>query len=396
MVSDSATPTRHHTGKDPGAAPSAPGSAILPPDLPAVPPRLRRPAILLEDGPARRDHGGHRGPAAGPRLRRELRAWAPRPGSSPRWWPGWSPPSWAARTSRSPAPPAPWWWSWPRWSPPTASAASPWSRCWPGCWSCLLGISGLGRAVAFIPWPVVEGFTLGIAAIIFLQQVPMATGTEGTPGHNTLLAAVESASRATSPTVLQTLGGGGGRRGRDVPAPQAAQVPARKPDRGAAGHRGGRAARPGHPPDRRAAAFPAGALDALPRSGRAGRAADARRVHRDAGRHRIPALGPGGRRHGRPGRPAHRRLQPGPRAHRAGAGLDRRRVLRRHARHRRDRPDRRQRPLRRQDPALRDRARPGAAGHHLPGGRAGRQDPAGGPGRHPDGHGHTHGLDGTR
>ena len=69
----------------------------------------------------------------------------------------------------------------------------------------VLGISGLGRAVAFIPWPVVEGFTLGIAAIIFLQQVPMATGTEGVPGHNTLLAAVESASRASAPAVLQTL-----------------------------------------------------------------------------------------------------------------------------------------------------------------------------------------------
>jgi SulP family sulfate permease len=26
---------------------------------------------------------------------------------------------------------------------------------------CVLGFSGLGRAVAFIPWPVVEGFTLG-------------------------------------------------------------------------------------------------------------------------------------------------------------------------------------------------------------------------------------------
>nr|WP_246223992.1 SulP family inorganic anion transporter [Pseudarthrobacter psychrotolerans] len=70
----------------------------------------------------------------------------------------------------------------------------------------ILGISGLGRAVAFIPWPVVEGFTLGIAAIIFLQQVPMATGTAGIPGHNTLLAAVESASQATLPAVLQTLG----------------------------------------------------------------------------------------------------------------------------------------------------------------------------------------------
>jgi sulfate permease, SulP family len=70
---------------------------------------------------------------------------------------------------------------------------------------CVLGFSGLGRAVAFIPWPVVEGFTLGIAAIIFLQQVPLATGTTGTPGHNTLLAAVEAASQAAAPTVLLTL-----------------------------------------------------------------------------------------------------------------------------------------------------------------------------------------------
>ncbi|MEJ1192702.1 SulP family inorganic anion transporter [Pseudarthrobacter sp. CCNWLW207] len=70
---------------------------------------------------------------------------------------------------------------------------------------CILGVSGLGRAVAFIPWPVVEGFTLGIAAIIFLQQVPLATGTSGIPGHNTLLAAIEAASGAVAPTVLLTL-----------------------------------------------------------------------------------------------------------------------------------------------------------------------------------------------
>ena len=70
----------------------------------------------------------------------------------------------------------------------------------------VLGASGLGRAVAFIPGLAGRGgFTLGIAAIIFLQQVPLATGTEGTPGHNTLLAAVESASQASVPTVLQTL-----------------------------------------------------------------------------------------------------------------------------------------------------------------------------------------------
>lgn len=74
-----------------------------------------------------------------------------------------------------------------------------------GLMVCALGISGLGRAVAFIPWPVVEGFTLGIAAIIFLQQVPLATGTAGIPGHNTLIAAVEAASGAAVPTVVQTL-----------------------------------------------------------------------------------------------------------------------------------------------------------------------------------------------
>src|SRR3954471_5262422 len=33
----------------------------------------------------------------------------------------------------------------------------------------------LGRLVSFIPWPVIEGFTLGIAVIIFLQQVPLLT-----------------------------------------------------------------------------------------------------------------------------------------------------------------------------------------------------------------------------
>ena len=74
-----------------------------------------------------------------------------------------------------------------------------------GVMVCILGISGLGKAVAFIPWPVVEGFTLGIAAIIFLQQVPLATGTAGIPGHNTLLAAIEAASGAEAPTVMLTL-----------------------------------------------------------------------------------------------------------------------------------------------------------------------------------------------
>ena len=40
-----------------------------------------------------------------------------------------------------------------------------------------MGLLKLGRAVSFIPWPVIEGFTLGIAVIIFMQQVPAAVGS---------------------------------------------------------------------------------------------------------------------------------------------------------------------------------------------------------------------------
>lgn len=51
------------------------------------------------------------------------------------------------------------------------------------------GVTGLGRAVTFIPWPVIEGFTLGIAAIIVLQQVPAAFGTTVPAGLRTAPAA---------------------------------------------------------------------------------------------------------------------------------------------------------------------------------------------------------------
>jgi high affinity sulfate transporter 1 len=39
-----------------------------------------------------------------------------------------------------------------------------------------LGCAGAGRFIRYVPVPVVEGFTLGIAAIIALQQVPAALG----------------------------------------------------------------------------------------------------------------------------------------------------------------------------------------------------------------------------
>jgi SulP family sulfate permease len=51
------------------------------------------------------------------------------------------------------------------------------------------GVCGLGRAVTFIPWPVIEGFTMGIAAIIFLQQVPAAVSQRAPEGETPLIAA---------------------------------------------------------------------------------------------------------------------------------------------------------------------------------------------------------------
>ena len=46
-----------------------------------------------------------------------------------------------------------------------------------------MGLAGAGRYVRFIPLPVIEGFTLGIAALIALQQVPAALGTTGQHEH---------------------------------------------------------------------------------------------------------------------------------------------------------------------------------------------------------------------
>lgn len=67
------------------------------------------------------------------------------------------------------------------------------------------GVTGLGRAVTFIPWPVIEGFTLGIAAIIFLQQVPAAVSATSPPGQRTLPAAWHVVSHADWSQALKTL-----------------------------------------------------------------------------------------------------------------------------------------------------------------------------------------------
>ncbi len=56
----------------------------------------------------------------------------------------------------------------------------------------LMGASRIGRAVGFIPWPVIEGFTLGIGVIIFLQQVPAALASPVKAGEGALQAALVS------------------------------------------------------------------------------------------------------------------------------------------------------------------------------------------------------------
>lgn len=68
------------------------------------------------------------------------------------------------------------------------------------------GVLRLGRTVSYIPWPVIEGFTIGIGVIIFLQQVPAAVGASGS-GHSTnaVVAAVESVIGADWPAALLPL-----------------------------------------------------------------------------------------------------------------------------------------------------------------------------------------------
>ena len=59
-----------------------------------------------------------------------------------------------------------------------------------------LGLGGLGRLVAFVPWPVVEGFTVGIATVIALQQVPSALGVSVPPGSGVPQTAVHAVRQA--------------------------------------------------------------------------------------------------------------------------------------------------------------------------------------------------------
>lgn len=59
-------------------------------------------------------------------------------------------------------------------------------------------IARLGRLLAYIPWPVIEGFTVGIAVIIFLQQVPNALGVPKPEGENPAAVAVRAIADAST------------------------------------------------------------------------------------------------------------------------------------------------------------------------------------------------------
>ncbi|MEO8694483.1 MAG: SulP family inorganic anion transporter [Acidimicrobiales bacterium] len=64
----------------------------------------------------------------------------------------------------------------------------------------------VGRYLAYIPWPVIEGFTVGIAIIIFLQQVPSALGVTKPDGENTAVVAAKALRDAFSHGTLAALG----------------------------------------------------------------------------------------------------------------------------------------------------------------------------------------------
>ena len=62
----------------------------------------------------------------------------------------------------------------------------------------LMGVAGLGRLVRFVPWPVLEGFTVGIAVTIGLQQVPLLLGLSKPGGTGVLDSAWVAVQGATA------------------------------------------------------------------------------------------------------------------------------------------------------------------------------------------------------
>ena len=60
----------------------------------------------------------------------------------------------------------------------------------------VLSMLGVGRYVAYIPWPVIAGFTTGIGTIIFLQQFPGFLGVEKGEGESIIPVTVGTVANA--------------------------------------------------------------------------------------------------------------------------------------------------------------------------------------------------------
>jgi len=67
-----------------------------------------------------------------------------------------------------------------------------------GIFLLVFGALRLGRYVEKVPWPVMEGFTLGIAIVIALQQIPLIFNVERAQGSEVLLVAARTVSSALS------------------------------------------------------------------------------------------------------------------------------------------------------------------------------------------------------
>ena len=69
----------------------------------------------------------------------------------------------------------------------------------------IMGLAGLGRLIQFVPWPVLEGFTVGIAVTIALQQVPLLLGESKGTGSTVLDSAWQAVSHLSRSTAADTL-----------------------------------------------------------------------------------------------------------------------------------------------------------------------------------------------
>ncbi len=61
-----------------------------------------------------------------------------------------------------------------------------------------MGATHCGDLIKKVPWPVLEGFTLGIAIVIALQQLPSVFASNSVSGPNTLVTAWRTTSHAIS------------------------------------------------------------------------------------------------------------------------------------------------------------------------------------------------------